>query len=206
MTSITRSVFLLVAAAGLHSSAAAEPTLREVYERDFLIGVSLNTRMVNGQNAKAGELAGKQFSCLTAENDMKWQLIHPEPDRFNFATADAYFEFAKKHEMEVIGHTLVWHSQVPAWVFQGEDGKPATGGAGFGTGLPEGHEHVPVYSYNLLRLLGRGPVALRRLFGSDDEGAVFFLVSRGLATREGDTLVITALGRSVGAVMTADPL
>ena len=87
-----------------------------------------------------------------------------------------------------------------------EDGKPATGGAGFGTGLPEGHEHVPVYSYNLLRLLGRGPVALRRLFGSDDEGAVFFLVSRGLATREGDTLVITALGRSVGAVMTADPL
>jgi len=126
MTSITRSVILLLAAAGLHSTAAAEPTLREVYEDDFLVGVALNTRMVNGQNAKAGELAGKQFSCLTAENDMKWQLIHPEPDRFNFETSDAYFEFAKKHGMEVIGHTLVWHSQVPPWVFQGEGRKPAT--------------------------------------------------------------------------------
>ena len=126
MISITRSVALLVAATGLRSAAAAEPTLREVYENDFLVGVALNTRMVNGQNTKAGELAGKQFSCLTAENDMKWQLIHPEPDRFNFTTADAYFDFAKKHKMEVIGHTLVWHSQVPPWVFQGEGGKPAT--------------------------------------------------------------------------------
>jgi len=82
-----------------------------------------------------------------------------------------------------------------------EDTKPATAGEGFGTEPAGRLEHVPVYSYNLLRLLGRGPVALRRLFGSDDEGAVFFLVSRGLATREGDELVITAQGRSVGSVM-----
>ena len=61
-------------------------------------------------------------------------------------------------------------------------------------------EHIPVYSYNLLRTLGNGPVPLRSLFGTDDEGAVFFLVSRGLATREADTLVITAEGASIGTI------
>ena len=106
--------------------SAEEPTLRQVYEKDFLVGVALNGGQVTGRNQNAAALAGAQFSCLTAENDMKWQLIHPEPDRYNFGSADAYFEFAKKHKMQVIGHTLVWHSQTPAWVFQGSDGKPAT--------------------------------------------------------------------------------
>jgi hypothetical protein len=61
-------------------------------------------------------------------------------------------------------------------------------------------EHIPVYSYNLLRRLGHGRVPLRSLFGTDDEGAVFFLVSRGLATREADQLVITSEGLSVGTI------
>jgi endo-1,4-beta-xylanase len=126
MIFITRSACLLAVAAGIHSSTAADQTLREVYEKHFLIGVALNTRIVNGQDPKAEELAGKQFACLTAENAMKWQLIHPEPARYVFNAADSYFEFAKKHKMEVIGHPLVWHSQVPRWVFEGEDGKPAT--------------------------------------------------------------------------------
>lgn len=63
---------------------------------------------------------------------------------------------------------------------------------------PNRLEHVPVYSYNLLRALERGPVALKALFGTDDEGAVFFLVSRGLAERQGSELIITPEGRKVG--------
>jgi hypothetical protein len=51
-----------------------------------------------------------------------------------------------------------------------------------------------------LRELSGAPVPLRRLFGTDDEGAVFFLVSRDLATRSGSDLVITELGRAVGEV------
>lgn len=122
MLSLFRQLVLALAAA---SFAAAEPTLRDVYKDDFLVGVALNAGQITGRNVKAGELAGTQFSCLTAENDMKWQLIHPEPERYNFDSADAYFEFAKKHRMEVIGHTLVWHSQTPRSVFEDADGKPA---------------------------------------------------------------------------------
>lgn len=61
-------------------------------------------------------------------------------------------------------------------------------------------EHVPTYSYGLLRQLSEGPVALRHLFGTDDEGAVFFLVSRGLAERRNNLLAITEMGRDLGQI------
>lgn len=102
------------------------PTLRSVFQDDFLIGVALNGWQVSGRNEKAGDLAGRQFSTLTPENDMKWQSLHPQPDRYDFKAADAYAAFAKKHDMALIGHTLVWHSQTPSWVFEGAGGKPAT--------------------------------------------------------------------------------
>ncbi len=80
-----------------------------------------------------------------------------------------------------------------------EESKPATAGGGFGSG-PD-REFIPVYSYNLLRNLSHAPVLLKGLFGSDDEGAVFFLVSRGLAARSGSELVITEAGRAVGSMV-----
>ena len=61
-------------------------------------------------------------------------------------------------------------------------------------------EYIPVYSYHLLRRLAEGAVALTSLYGSEDEGAVAFLVSRKLAGRCGLDLAITASGRKVGCI------
>lgn len=63
-------------------------------------------------------------------------------------------------------------------------------------------EHIPVYSYGLLRRLTRGPVLLRALYGTDDEAAVFFLVSRGLAERIKEDLVVTVHGAELGQILT----
>ena len=38
---------------------------------------------------------------------MKWEEIHPEPNRYNFDASDQYVAFGQKHNMHVIGHTLV---------------------------------------------------------------------------------------------------
>lgn len=130
-TSSRQHIFSLLCAlaipfAGSAWGAKPATTLRGVYADDFLIGAALNTAQVDGRNAKAGEVAAKQFSSITPENETKWQSVHPEPDRYNFKGADAYVEFARKNDMKLIGHTLVWHSQTPGWVFQGDGGKPAT--------------------------------------------------------------------------------
>jgi endo-1,4-beta-xylanase len=120
---------LLLSVLSVGGIAAAQPSsqsLRDAYKDDFLIGVALNTSQVNGGNPKAAEIAARQFSSLTPENEMKWQTVHPLPDVYRFEGADAYAEFARRHKMALIGHNLVWHSQTPDWVFRGKDGGDAT--------------------------------------------------------------------------------
>jgi endo-1,4-beta-xylanase len=108
------------------SALAVEPTLRKAFADDFLLGAALNLRQIDGSDAKSEDLAARQFSSLTPENELKWQSVHAQPGIYQFKGADAYADFALKHRMMLIGHTLVWHSQTPDWVFQGKGGQPAT--------------------------------------------------------------------------------
>jgi endo-1,4-beta-xylanase len=50
--------------------------------------------------------------------------VHPAPDKYDFEAADRYVAFGEKRGMFIVGHTLVWHNQTPAWVFQDDKGKP----------------------------------------------------------------------------------
>jgi endo-1,4-beta-xylanase len=58
---------------------------------------------------------------------MKWERIHPREgaDGYNWEAADAFVEFGVKNDMVLVGHTLVWHSQTPNWVFAGTNPPPA---------------------------------------------------------------------------------
>jgi len=60
-------------------------------------------------------ILGSEFSQLQAENEMKFAVIHPAPDHYDFSGADELVAFAQSHHMLVRGHTLVWHRQVPQW-------------------------------------------------------------------------------------------
>lgn len=57
-----------------------------------------------------GPVLAREFDSLTPYTAMKWGRIHPQPDRYDFAGADAIVEFATAHRMRVRGHTLVWGS------------------------------------------------------------------------------------------------
>jgi hypothetical protein len=54
--------------------------------------------------------------------------------------------------------------------------------------------------YHLLRRLDRGPIRLGSLHGIEDEAAVEFLVTRGLARIERTKLVITPSGDRIGEI------
>lgn len=57
------------------------------------------------------------FNSVTAENEMKFASLEPNEGSFSYGTADAIVNFATTNKMKVRGHTLVWHSQNPSWLF-----------------------------------------------------------------------------------------
>jgi endo-1,4-beta-xylanase len=50
---------------------------------------------------------------------MKFNTIHPSQNVYDFSQADAIVNFAKQQGMQVRGHTLVWHNQLPQWLTNG---------------------------------------------------------------------------------------
>ncbi|QBI54963.1 endo-1,4-beta-xylanase [Streptomonospora litoralis] len=62
----------------------------------------------------------RQFNSVSPENQMKWEYIHPERGEYNFEMADRIVDFAERNGQVVRGHTLMWHSQNPAWLEEGD--------------------------------------------------------------------------------------
>lgn len=112
----------------VHPAIAAKPpiTFKEAYKEAFLVGTALNEEIVAGRDKASTAIVLKHFNTVTAENVMKAEPINPEPGVYNFGPADAFVEFGEKHDLFIIGHTLVWHNQTPAWFFTDEEGNPNT--------------------------------------------------------------------------------
>ncbi len=98
------------------TSSSTTASLKDVYKNDFLIGAALSSQQIEEKEPNAAELVPKEFNAITPENIMKAEIIHPEWDRYNFDLADKIAAYGKKYNMKVNGHTLIWHSQLPAFV------------------------------------------------------------------------------------------
>jgi endo-1,4-beta-xylanase len=103
------------------------PSLKRTLGDAIAIGAAVAPENVDGTDAH-GRLIMKHFNVLTPGNAMKWDAIEPKEGQFNWAGADKIVRFAGLTGSKVRGHTLVWHSQTPAWVFQdpGDPSKPAS--------------------------------------------------------------------------------
>ena len=58
----------------------------------------------------------QQAGSLTPENALKWEVVQPQRGHFDFRQGDALLRFARRHGLEIRGHTLVWERQEPAWL------------------------------------------------------------------------------------------
>ena len=124
---------------GMTAHSADKTSLKDAYKEHFLVGVAVNRTIATDTAVRADNVnrtaeqvskdiavAKAQFNQVVAENDMKWQLIHPREgaDGYDFRPADAFVNFGLSNNMYLAGHTLVWHSQTPTWVFAGTNPPP----------------------------------------------------------------------------------
>lgn len=105
------------------SETADLPALRDAVAGKFLIGSALNTHQSSGRDTAAVRIVRKHFSTITAENCMKCDATHPAEGKYSFRDADEFVQFGEKHGMAVIGHCLIWHSQLPDWFCTDTEGK-----------------------------------------------------------------------------------
>lgn len=115
-------VLVLAAACSVAWAQATGPvpdSLRTLAQsRGIRIGAAVDSVALREDDAYAAVLS-REFGMLTPENAMKFEVVHPERGRYDFTEADALVAFAEAHAMEVHGHVLLWHEQLPAWLARG---------------------------------------------------------------------------------------
>lgn len=102
---------------GVAADNAAQPGLATAWRNAFLIGVAVSNQTLDENIPAHLQLISREFNSVTAENAMKWEVIRPDGVNWQWERADRLVQFATRNDMHVLGHTLVWHSQVPRSVF-----------------------------------------------------------------------------------------
>lgn len=122
---VIASVALLTIRFRATGEEQSHPSLRQAAKGLFEMGVGINDRIPERTNN--WPLLTAQFSILTPENCMKPDAIQRVEGQFAFTRADAFVDFATRHQLKVVGHCLVWakDDRTPAWFFRDGD-KPAS--------------------------------------------------------------------------------
>ena len=97
------------------------PPVKDEFVGQFDIGAAVSPAELNGAHR---ELLLRHFDTVVAGNAMKWDALQPTEGVFNWGPADAIANFAVANGLKMRGHTLVWHSQVPAWLFRDASNNP----------------------------------------------------------------------------------
>lgn len=101
----------------LENSNTQAPSLRTLASaRSLWVGTSVAAKFLNSPEYSA--LLAREFNMVVPEVDMKWEVLHPEADRYDFSKGDTIVAFAGIHRMAVHGHVLVWDLQLPQYIQQ----------------------------------------------------------------------------------------
>jgi endo-1,4-beta-xylanase len=82
--------------------------------RGLLTGCAVNANLFR-DDENFRKLIADQYSIVVPENCLKWGVLRPTADTYNFTDADSLVTFAQAHGIKVRGHNFVWHESIPTW-------------------------------------------------------------------------------------------
>ena len=91
---------------------------RDKFQNKFLVGAAIAPAQIADGQADA-QILKDQFSSITAENVMKPEALSPTEGVYTFEEADSLLAFAQANNIQLRGHTLLWHRATPDYFFQG---------------------------------------------------------------------------------------
>ena len=94
--------------------------LKDAWSHSFQIGAAISGKILEHKESEG--IIARHFSSLTAENAMKFGLIHPEEGKWNFEEPDLIADYSRKNNLVLRGHTIIWHNQTPPWLFHSGKG------------------------------------------------------------------------------------
>jgi len=92
------------------------PSLKMAFADNFLVGCALAPKHIDNVGMRGKNLVMREYNTITPENIMKWEEINPAPGEFNWKDADDFVQFGEDNDMFIVGHALVWHSQLSSYV------------------------------------------------------------------------------------------
>ncbi|MDR0320252.1 MAG: endo-1,4-beta-xylanase [Treponema sp.] len=96
--------------------------MKDQFASYFMIGNIFSPNDVGGGMISNDRIT-RHYAVLTAENHMKPSYLNPSRGKYSFDTANNMVNAARASGMKVVGHTLLWHSQIPKWQIDlGTDG------------------------------------------------------------------------------------
>ena len=111
------------------SDPSATASLCAAYQDYFKFGVASPASVMTNTNEEFRTLLKTQFNSVTPENELKPENVldaattladpakYNECPALNFDAAKPILDFCKENGIPMRGHTLIWYSQTPSWLF-----------------------------------------------------------------------------------------
>ena len=98
----------------INAHISALPPMKDGFAGKFMFGNIFNPSDVSSSEV-TNTMLTRHYNVLTAENNMKPNQLSNAKGSYNFSTADRMVNAAIASGFKVVGHTLLWHSQIPQW-------------------------------------------------------------------------------------------
>ncbi|HAW15334.1 MAG TPA: hypothetical protein DCW41_01340 [Clostridiales bacterium] len=104
-------------------------SLKDIYADYFMVGSAVPASVIDNPNKEFRDLLNLEFNSVTPENELKPENVLDadttlsDPAKYNecpaldFSAAKPILDYCAENGLKMRGHTLIWYSQTPSWLF-----------------------------------------------------------------------------------------